>query len=175
MRRTKTRNEAMTMRRGCGGAPVALASLLAGLAGCLATGTAETIRENRSGGLVRYTPGSDAMFGLFKGEDVALKKAKEEAGRNCGDRGFEVLERGKVMVGRRTVEKEKTHGSRADSVEDKAEDSARESTLEAKEERRLRYACKDAPPGYEPPPMDMNAINETAPGRAGNVNITTGR
>ena len=156
-----------------------IASLLAGLAGCWATGAAETIRENRNGGLVRYTPGHDGMLGLFSAEDKALEKAREEAQKNCGPRGFEVVEKGKVMVGRDTVEIDggasRSGKSRADAVEDKAEASARVSTIKGREERRLRYMCKDAPTGYEPPPIDLNAISETAPSRPASINITTGK
>jgi hypothetical protein len=156
-----------------------IASLIGGAAGCWATGSAETIRENRNGGLVRYLPGDDGLFGLLSAEDKALDKARTEAEKNCGARGFEVVEKGKVMVGRDTVEIEgdasKRAKGRADAVEDKAEASARVSTIKGREERRLRYVCKDAPTGYEPPPIDLNAINDTAPSRTGNINITSGR
>jgi hypothetical protein len=143
---------------------VVIASLLAGTAGCRGTtGTAETIRQNKYGGLVRYEPES------------ALAKAQYEAEQNCGERGYEIVERGKVMVGRETVEKsDRKSKARADVVEDDAETSAR-ATIQAREERRLRYMCKDAPTGYEPPPMDMNTITENAPSKPASVNITTGK
>jgi hypothetical protein len=119
------------------------------------------------------------MLGLFSAEEKALEKARKEAEKNCGSRGYEVLEKGKVMVGRDTVEIDgdasKSGKSRADVVEGKAEASARVSRVQGREERRLRYMCKDAPTGYEPPPIDLNAINETAPSRPASINITTGK
>ncbi len=74
-------------------------------AGCWATGSAETIRQQPGrGGLVLYTPERDGWFGFSKGRDKALAKARGEAAKNCDPAEFEELESGKVTVGRETVE-----------------------------------------------------------------------
>jgi hypothetical protein len=142
-------------------------------AGCWATGSAETIRQQPGrGGLVQYEPGRDGWFGLSKGKDKALAKARGEAATNCDPAGFEELESGKVTVGRETIEGNAQDGKSA-WVTPASSTSVSYSTVQGRQEYRLRYMCKGAPVGYEPPPMNLDAINDTAPGKPTSININT--
>jgi hypothetical protein len=141
--------------------------------GCWATGSAETIRQQPGrGGLVQYTPERDGWFGFSKGRDKALAKARGEAAKNCDPAEFEELESGKVTVGRETIEGN-TQGGKSEWITPAASTSSSYATVQGRQEYRLRYICKGAPAGYEPPPMSLDAINETAPSKPASININT--
>ncbi|MGB8298701.1 MAG: hypothetical protein WCG85_25015, partial [Polyangia bacterium] len=50
-------------------------------------------------------------------------------------------------------------------------ESASYAAVQGVQEYRLRYVCKGAPAGYEPPPMDLGAINETVPSKPASINV----